>query len=352
MRKPAKPRIAKPHLSWKWNKSKGTWEPYHRVTWSQDGKRKERHILLRWGGDAEELDRQYWACEAGRHERQAAPLKYTWKALIIAWRKDPRVQNKLSAGTKTFYRPTMDNIMEKNGNKDVRNTTRSAIRAAHDKLAATPREADKYIQTIRMLWNYGKNKQDWPIGDNPASKIDLYGKQRELEAWPEWMIKKLPGAPESVRIAAELILGTGQRPGAAITMKWEQFEGEWMHVTDEKADELFPVYCPEELRSFLAAQPKRGQYVLAKNLTEPLTYNAVASSFQKWRKTLGDDAKKFSLHGLRKLAIVRLAEAGCSDAEIQAVTNQSAEMVVFYRKKANRKALSKRAMTRNRTKIE
>lgn len=41
-----------------------------------------------------------------------------------------------------------------------------------------------------------------------------------------------------------------------------------------------------------------------------------------------------------------LAEAGCSDAEIQAVTGQSTAMVAFYRKKASRKRLSRAAQER------
>ena len=86
--------------------------------------------------------------------------------------------------------------------------------------------------------------------------------------------------------------------------------------------------------------------MLAKNLTEPLGYDAVEKVFRAWRKDLGVKAKKYTLHGLRKLAITRLAEAGCSDAEIQAVTNQSAEMVAYYRKMADRKKLSRAAQQR------
>jgi len=55
-------------------------------------------------------------------------------------------------------------------------------------------------------------------------------------------------------------------------------------------------------------------------------------------------ARPFVLHGLRKLAIVRLVEAGCSDAQIQAITGQSAEMVAYYRKLASRKVLSHEAL--------
>jgi hypothetical protein len=74
-----------------------------------------------------------------------------------------------------------------------------------------------------------------------------------------------------------------------------------------------------------------------------LGYDAIEKAFRAWRDGPGPEAKSLALHGLRKLAIVRLAEAGCSDAQIQAVTNQSMEMVEYYRRKASRKTLSKEA---------
>lgn len=52
------------------------------------------------------------------------------------------------------------------------------------------------------------------------------------------------------------------------------------------------------------------------------------------------------MHGLRKLAIIQWAEAGCSDAEIMGVTAQSAAMVAYYRQRASRKKLSKAAQIR------
>ncbi|MHC9236747.1 tyrosine-type recombinase/integrase [Pseudooceanicola sp. 502str34] len=83
-------------------------------------------------------------------------------------------------------------------------------------------------------------------------------------------------------------------------------------------------------------------------MREPLGYQAVERAFRSWRKGLGERAAKYTLHGLRKLAIVELAEAGASDAEIQAVTGQSAEMVAYYRKRANKRALSKAAQQRRK----
>ena len=69
-------------------------------------------------------------------------------------------------------------------------------------------------------------------------------------------------------------------------------------------------------------------------------------SLKIWRTSLGDEATPFTLHGLRKLSIIELAEAGCTDAKIQAITGQSAAMVAFYRAKASRRVLSRAAQKR------
>lgn len=344
-----KPRITKDRLSWKFNRRKGIWEPHHRVTFYRDGKRRERTILLDWQGDPERLDALYWECETGRHDRQKpAPPKHSWRALIEAWRSDPRVQAKLSDGTKRKYRPVMDRLMEKNGDKAVAKTTRTGLRAAHDALSATPRKADWYLQVVSLLWNYARHQLDWPLGDNPATGIEKFGTTKAFKPWPDWMVARLTDAPRDVQTVANLILGTGQRPNAAIVMRWDQFNGDWMTVTDEKGDQELDVFCPADLRAYLDALPKTGAHVLAKNLREPKGYNAVEKQFRAWREALGDRARPYVLHGLRKLAIVRLAEAGCSDAEIQAVTGQSAETVAYYRKQASRKRLSRSAQERRK----
>lgn len=133
------------------------------------GKRRDRLVKLDWKGDPETLDELYWACQTGRHERQIERARFSWRELIVAWRQGQRIQGKFADSTKTSYRKTMDAIMEKNGPKEVRKTTRSAVRMAHAKLNRTPREADKYLQIISLLWNYASRKLDWPIGENPAS---------------------------------------------------------------------------------------------------------------------------------------------------------------------------------------
>ena len=49
-------------------------------------------------------------------------------------------------------------------------------------------------------------------------------------------------------------------------------------------------------------------------------------------------------HGLRKSAVVFLLEAGCTDAEVAAITGQSRQMIEHYSRQVNQKKLAARAI--------
>lgn len=342
--KPPKPRITKKNLVWIWKSNK--WVPRFRTYYSEGGKQRTRDITIDWQCDPQKLDRVYWEIRAGRHEAQAQPARHTWRECIVAWRSDRSVQDNLATSTKASYRRVMGVLVEKNGTKDMRKTTRPGLKAALAKLSDTPRKASRYAQTISLLWNYAARELDWPLGPNPAAGLGKHTPAKPYEPWPAWMLKALESASENVQIAAALIRYTGQRPSAAIAMRRDQIDGEWMVVRDEKGGQELDVYCPAPLRAFLAERPVRGAHLVAKNLREPVGYDGVEKAFRAWRGTLGDRAKPYSLHGLRKLAIIELAEAGATDAEIQAVTGQSAQMVAYYRSKASRRRLSRAGQER------
>lgn len=338
---------AKPYITRKASGGKVRW--YYRMTWLENGKRRERFIALPDDPDSPEFDRAYWSIRSGKHEALQAPAKQTWRELVALYRGSAKY-SKLAPRTKESYNSIIEWILEGNADKSVTTLSRQKLRALHVKYKETPRKADMLVQVVSILSNFAARQLDWKI-ENPAVGLDLYGKQREYLPWPEWMVAALTTAPEQVRTVAELILGTGQRPSAAVSMRRDAFSGDWMRVTDEKGDESYEIFCPQPLRDYLTTVPVRGAHVLPRNLTQPVRYDVAAKWFRIWRDTLGDRAKQYSLHGLRKLAIIRLAEAGCTDAQIQAVTNQSPQTVAYYRRKASRKKLSKAAMEQhvNRT---
>jgi hypothetical protein len=54
--------------------------------------------------------------------------------------------------------------------------------------------------------------------------------------------------------------------------------------------------------------------------------------------------RKLVFHGLRKSAVVMLLEAGCTDAEVAAITGQSREMIVHYSVMVNQRKLARAAI--------
>jgi hypothetical protein len=263
MKRPPKPRITKPHLKWTWKGDRRGWRPFHRTTGLENGKRKERAIQLDWQCDAKELDRLYWTCEAGRHSSQVVLSKHTWQQCIEAWRADRRIQDNLAQSTKKSYRPPMESILLSNGAKALMSTSRQNLRAAHQSLSDTPKKAGRLLQTVSLLWNFAAQHLDWPLGPNPAKGIVHFGTKREFKPWPDWMIDALRNAPTRVQILAHLILGTGQRPGAAVAMRRDQFQGEWMVVRDEMGQKIWrSTVLGRSVNSSMIYQSKGSTYFL------------------------------------------------------------------------------------------
>jgi hypothetical protein len=55
-------------------------------------------------------------------------------------------------------------------------------------------------------------------------------------------------------------------------------------------------------------------------------------------------SKRLVIHGLRKSAVVFLLEAGCTDADVSAITGQSREMAEHYAKQVNHRRLAAAAI--------
>lgn len=333
-------RDLKPHVVVK--KAKG--REYHyvrKVTWI-DGKPKEKNTRIKAQHGTPEYDQIYWEIMGGKHQ---APAKTSLKALIESYMRS-KYYRRLADGTKRKYRPVLEQILEKNGGKDATLIKRSDLEAIHEKYADRPRKADWYIQIFSILFTHAK-RLEW-MTHNPTETIELYGKQKQVEPWPEWFVAEyLARATGYARTIYFIGAGTGQRPGDCIAMEWRHFDSEYMSVVQDKTETRLSIYCPQLLQDHLNETPKAGKHIFAKNLQQKLSYDQVEKLFSAVRKQIAKErpeALKYSLHGLRKLAAMQLAEAGCSDAEIASVTgHKSLTMVQHYRSKARQKEMSKQA---------
>jgi integrase len=305
-------------------------------------RRGGKYVRLPGDPDSQEFDAAYWELRSGK----ARAVKTTFEALIRSYYQTPRFK-KLKPSTRAEYRRTLELIRTKNGSKDFTKLRRRDVIAARDAPADMWRKANAMVEQLSILAG-DAIELEW-ITTNPASGVEkLTG--GEYEPWPEEKLQAFERFCTSNDLKTELLAfylctGTGQRIGDVVKMEWSDFDGEYMQVTQEKTGSRIWIYCPKRLRDFLSSTPKRGKHLLAKNLTQPVSKRRVQEMVMRVRKEIG--AVDYVIHGWRYTAAVELAEAGCSDSEIQAVTgHKTLKMVQKYRSQARQKVMSKSAQSR------
>lgn len=304
-------------------------------------RRGEVRVRLPDNPDTPEFDRAYWELRSGRKK---AVSKTTFSVLIDSYYQSPRFL-RLKSSTQAEYRRGMEDLRSLNGSKDFTKIRRRDVIAARDAVASTWRKANARVENISILAKQAMDLE-W-ITSNPAQGVEKL-KGGSYEPWPDALLLRYEQhcAEHQLvieRTIYELCLGTGQRIGDVCAMRWDQFDAEgFMTVTQEKTGTKVELYCPVRLQEHLAALPRRGEFILVGDRTSHMQKRSAQQRVQVVREAIG--AKKFVIHGWRYNAAKELAEAGATDAQIQAVTGHlTPGMAKKYRGQAERKRLSKDA---------
>ena len=306
-------------------------------------RKKNKLVRLPNNPDSQEFDNEYWAIRSGRKARS---IKTTFNAIIESYYNSPQYK-RLSYGTKKNYRRALELIREKNSTKDFTRLRVRDVIAARDKYADKWRKANTMVEMISILARHAI-QLEW-ITTNPAAHVEKL-KGGEYLPWPEknqqdFIQYCIENDSDVALTAYHLCTGTGQRIGDVIKMRWDQFDGNFMDVVQEKTNAHVTIYCPTKLRQYLSTLHRKGDHILAKNLRQHVGKRQVQDAVMKVREAI--NARHLVIHGWRYTAAVELAEAGCSDTEIQSVTgHKSLGMVQKYRSKANQKRTSKQAQLR------
>ena len=301
-------------------------------------------VRLKAPPGSEAFLREYWHLRRGQ---PSAGSRTTWDQLIASYYQSSKYK-RLSKGTAANYRRHCEAIREKNGARDVRSFRRKHAIKARDALQDTWSKANERVAVLSILMRHAVDLE-W-IDRNPVVNVEkLTG--GEYEPWPEDKLKAFEAAcaVSSVeRIVYELAIGTGQRLGDCISMKWDDFDGEYMKVVQEKTSAKVQVYCPTRLQRFLETVPRSGAHILAKNRTQHMGKRQVQKKVEAIREAIGvlSGTSRLVPHGWRYTAATQLADAGVDMRDIQAVTgHKTLSMVQKYTAQANQKAASRRAQT-------
>jgi len=198
--------------------------------------------------------------------------------------------------------------------------------------------ANYSLRVLRVLMEHCVDlgwRETNPVKGVPEVKTE----KREREPWPrdllEFYRSKCPlGTRE--RLVMELCVGTGQRIGDVLEMRWSDIQdGAFVIRQNKTGKELWVPILPE-LQTALAAASRHSLFILTNERgTNRWSYRGASHAVRSVRATIG--ALNYDIHSWRYNAACELVEAGCSDDLVAAVTGQSPAMVLHYTKKVRQK---------------
>ena len=134
----------------------------------------------------------------------------------------------------------------------------------------------------------------------------------------------------------ELCVGTGQRIGDVLEMRWSDIQGGGFAVRQNKTNKELWVPILPELQSALEAASRHSIFILTNERgTNRWSYRGASQAVRNVREKIG--ALSYDIHSWRYNAACELVEAGCGDDLVSAVTGQSPAMVLHYTKKVRQK---------------
>lgn len=173
-----------------------------------------------------------------------------------------------------------------------------------------------------------------------------------LAAWTEAEARlAMRELPEPLRRAVGLAYHTGQRRGDLVRLPWSAYNGTTIRLRQQKTGVSLVIPVSPELRAELDAWQRDAQATVILTATRGRAWTAqgLSHSLPSALAEIGI-ARRINVHGLRKLAATRLAEAGCSALEIAAITgHKSLSMVQLYTASADQERLAEAAVTRLET---
>lgn len=214
--------------------------------------------------------------------------------------------------------------------KDIKK--RDAITLLESIAERAPIQSNNVLEVTRKVFNFGIERdliEFSPfIGVKPISRRTP--KTRTLkddEIHRFWYGLDNTHISSEIRRALKLILLTAQRPGEVIGMSWEEVDGSWWHIPDERSKNGrgHRVYLTPFALELLG--PRSSGYVFTSPKGgKPIESNAVAAAVRKNLEKFGIPA--WTPHDLRRTAATMLAGLGFSNETIDRLLNHVTRGVI------------------------
>jgi integrase len=248
----------------------------------------------------------------------------------------------LAPTTQSAYRSIIDRLCREDGNNRVAKLERRHIVGMMAVRSDKPDSANGLRKVLRAMMKHAIEiglRQDDPTRDVRRIRVKSGG----FHSWTDDEIAQFElhypiGTKE--RLAIALLRCTGQRRSDVVRMGPRDIRNGYLHVKQAKTGVEQDILVLPELQEIIAASTIGLTTFLVNDFGQPYT----AKRFGRWfceRCNKAGLPHYCSAHGLRKAAARMLAEAGCTEHEIAAITGHaSLHEVRRYTKAANQKLLA------------
>ena len=230
------------------------------------------------------------------------------------------------------------------------------IRKRRDAMSDKPEAANGTVKVLRQVFQYAVRYD--LLDRNPAAEVELL--KSGSDGYHSWSLEEIEKfetvhpVGTTARLALALALYTGQRRGDLVQFGKQHVRDGWLIFTQNKNRNRSPVRLEipiiPALRQVIDASTIGDLAFIVTAHGRPFTNNGFGNRFREWSDKAG--LTHCSVHGLRKAAAARLAELGCTEFEIMAITgHQTSKEVTRYTKAAiqkTRAASALRKMTAER----
>lgn len=284
---------------------------------------------------------------------KATPTPNTVDALIAAYRASPEFQG-LAARTKKDYQRVMD-WLAPIGKVELSRITPSVCVGLRDKAFQQHKRrfANYVVDVGSIIFQWGVPREITAVNPfAPVQKVRKpHGEAKVNRVWmPQELETVIEAAPPGIRAAIALGAYAGLREGDALRLPWSAWDGEAISYTQAKTGRALRIRTHKSLNAILADTPRNSPVLVTGQRKKPLTESGFRAMFFRLLGELeqaGRVGGGLTFHGLRHTAATMLAEAGCDDRDIMAVTgHKTVASVQRYTQEADQNRRSVTAVTR------
>jgi integrase len=236
---------------------------------------------------------------------------------------------------------------------DVDKITRPMIVEWRDDYYDYPGRLRPALNVLNNILNYAHD-HGW-VEYNQAARLRGLPGTKPHARWDDERFETfIANVPQRIRLAMMLALYTGQRRVDLVNMKWEDYDGEYISVWQQKTSIRLSVPVHKRLKAELDQTKRVGKTILVNSFGQRWNPDSLNRAIKMELNRLGmsvgvgqNNDQPLRLHGLRKSAAAKLAEAGCTPHQIAAITgHKSLKQVEHYTNEANQKRLATEAIAK------